>query len=289
MSTQGLTELADGIAGCVAEGPGDTVLWIHGYTLDSSSWEELWRRLPGWRHVGIDMPGHGNSRPMMAGEDLPAMARRIGRLALDQGARHVVALSFGATLALQVAIEFPEAFATLILGSPALGGGPQEAEVGVRYEELKLLYETAGAGRHMRELWMTSPPNIFKGAEHNPPLWEKLCDIVGRHTWAELRDSHMRVLGTHAQREEELRRIGAASLVLVGDNEMHAFKRCAELIRRAIPNCRRVYLPDAWHLCMLEEPERASAIIESHLRGEGARPSLPASGVVRASEGEGRE
>jgi pimeloyl-ACP methyl ester carboxylesterase len=76
-------------------------------------------------------------------------------------------------------------------------------------------------------------------------------------------------LSSHVQTAAELRGIGAATLVLVGENELPAFRRCAELIRRAIPDCQRVYLPDVGHLCILEDPERAHAAIDVHLRTHG--------------------
>ena len=43
-------------------GDGPAVVWIDGYTMDSTSWSELWGLLPGWRHLGIDLPGHGALR-----------------------------------------------------------------------------------------------------------------------------------------------------------------------------------------------------------------------------------
>jgi hypothetical protein len=46
---------------------------------------------------------------------------------------------------------------------------------------------------------------------------------------------------------------------------MGAFRRSAELIRRAIPGCRREYLPEAGHLCMLEQPEHAAMLMRVHI------------------------
>ena len=44
-----------------APGSADKVLWVHGYTMDSSLWQPLWDELPGWHHFGIDLPFHGTS------------------------------------------------------------------------------------------------------------------------------------------------------------------------------------------------------------------------------------
>jgi pimeloyl-ACP methyl ester carboxylesterase len=140
----------------------------------------------------------------------------------------------------------------------------------MRFGELKRLFAVTGNGPHMRKLWMTSPPNIFASAEKRAPLWERLCQIVDRHTWAELSDFSMEILTNHVQHDQELRKIKAASLILLGENEMRAFKRCAELIRRSIRDCKRFYIPDVGHLCMLEDPNTVYAIIRNHLSEQSA-------------------
>jgi len=264
MGRASLVNFGEGLAARVASGTGDKVLWVHGYTLDSSSWIELWNLLPEWTHIGVDLPGHGASLPLQPDENLPALAKRIGRLALRENVRHLVALSFGTVVALQVAIEFPTSFQSVILGAPALGGGPQESEVATRYQELVEMYRTRGFGPELRRRWMQSPPNIFKGAENRGELWDQLWKIVGRHPWWELADGSYAALSSHPQTKSQLSQIAAATMVLVGDHEFPTFKRCAEIIRRSVPRCERIYLPGVGHLCMLEDPARVHMIMEHH-------------------------
>lgn len=248
-------------------GSGDTVLWIHGYSLDSTIWQELWDLLPGCNHIGIDLPGHGTSGEIPSGEDLCGMADRMGRVALDRGARHVVGLSFGGTVALQVATQFPDAFQSLTLGAPGLGGGPQDPEAQARNIQLAALFRARGRGAWMTELWMQSPPDIFKGAAQHPALWERLRHVIDKHEWTELGDSRMNRLSNYRQAEVRLKQIRARTLVLIGDKDMGAFRRSAELIRRSIPGCRREYLPEAGHLCMLEQPGTAAVLLREHIAG----------------------
>lgn len=278
MSRAQLVNFGEGLAARVSPGAEGKALWLHGYTLDSSSWAELWDLLPDWYHIGVDLPGHGASLPMAADDDLPLLARRIGRLALEQDVQHIVALSFGTLVALQIVIEFPASFCSLTLGAPALGGGPQEAEVGIRYAELIELYGRRGFGTYLRERWMQSPPDIFKGAEQRPELWRRLWETVGRHPWWELGDNSYFRLSDHVQSKSELQKVEAATLILVGDNELNAFKRCAELIRRYVPSCQRQYLPEVGHLCLLENPSGVYTVLERHWRAHQGRCRLaPAS------------
>jgi pimeloyl-ACP methyl ester carboxylesterase len=269
MTLPSLVKLADGIAARVLPADSQKVMWLHGYTLDSSMWDELWQLLPGWSHLGPDLPGHGGTRWGALGENLPDISRRLGEMALDHGVRHLVALSFGTIMALQIAIHFPNSFASIVLAAPALGGGPQDRDVQMRYEELTRLYKLQGPGPHMRELWMQSPPNLFKGAESQPRLWRRLCEVIDRHAWSELDNYGMNALTNYPQREIDVKRIESPTLILLGEHELPAFKRCAELIRRSLPSCQRTYLPQTGHLCLLEAPSKVHTLIEAHLREHG--------------------
>src|SRR5688572_17143353 len=144
-------QLGHGLAASVAPGPGEKVLWLHGYTIDSSLWQDLWALLPDWYHIGIDLPGHGASAPWPPNPTVPGLGRLFGTVALEQDVRHIVALSFGTLLALQIIIEFPQAFASLTLGAPTIGGGEQEQAVGVRYREMMQLYHQRGPGPWLTE------------------------------------------------------------------------------------------------------------------------------------------
>ncbi len=259
-------DVGDGMVATATRPAGESVLWIHGYTMDSRVWHELWEHLPGWRHLGVDLPGHGRSDPLASGTDLVRLANRLGLFAIDQNVRHLVGLSFGGMIALQIAIEYCDAFASLVLGAPALAGGPQDRYAQARNLELARLYRSHGPSMKLRDLWMTSPPDIFKGVAKNPALWQRLRDIVGDHRWTELADLRMQALTTVRQTEDDLKRVGASTLILIGDEDSEAFKRCAELIRRGIPQCRRVYLEKTGHLTLLEQVASVRPLIDAHLR-----------------------
>lgn len=258
-------EFADGLRARVAPGAGEKVLWIHGYTLDSSTWAPLWERLPGWHHIGVDLPGHGQSRPFSAEDTLPSLARTIGQAALDHGVRHVVALSFGGVFALQIALEFPTAFAGFVLGAPGFNGGISDPYVGRLYRRLGELYFRRGPGPWMTELWMNERPYLFQGAAHQPALWAQLEALVQRHTWDEFAGGALVRIMRHAQSFDDLAAVQSDTVVIVGTDEMPAFQRIAELLAAHLPRGRRVVLPDVSHLCLLQQPDVAAQQIAAHL------------------------
>jgi pimeloyl-ACP methyl ester carboxylesterase len=251
------------------------VMWIHGYTLDSGIWSRLWDLLPGWSHVGIDLPGHGGSPPLAPDEDLPALAERVGRLAVELGVRHLVALSFGTTLAIEIASRYPGMMQTLILGAPSLAGGPHDPDTRLQYRKLLQQHRQPRPGPHLRAIWMQDSSEIFRHARRWPELWQQLWETVGRHRWSELQDGSMQRLMSHHQDDALLQRITAETLLLVGEHEMPAFQACAAQIQAIVPRCRRVEIPAVGHLCLLEAPDTASTLIGAHLSASNATSAQP--------------
>jgi len=246
-------------------GRGPAVLWIHGYTMDSTLWHPLWDLLPGFRHLGIDLPGHGGSGAPSRDDTLPALAGRIAEIARAEQASRVVALSFGSCVALQFAPSCPGLFSQLVVGAPTIAGAPPAAGVADREMQLALLYRMAGRGPHMTKLWMTSPPDIFRGTEQRPELREQLCQVIDRHSWAPLESGAMRSLAAHTHTDEALGRIGAATLVCTGDQDMPVFTANASRLAAVIPYCTRLTVPQAGHLCLLERPDVVAGPLRAHL------------------------
>ncbi|MFC4589598.1 alpha/beta fold hydrolase [Sphaerisporangium corydalis] len=259
-------------------GDGPAVLWIHGYTMDSSVWKELWTLLPGWRHVGVDLPGHGRSGPLPPGTSLSAVGAELAALARAESARLVVAESIGSMIALQMAIGDPEAIRGLIIGSPTIAGAPAEPGTGDRYRALAALARFGASGEQLADLWMSSPPDIFRGTERHPALRARLRSVVARHAWKELSDGAMYGLSRHVHTAQDLGGIRAATLVVVGDEDMPTFRTSAELLRATVPRCRTLTVPAAGHLCLIERPETVASAVGDHLllaEREGLRADSP--------------
>jgi pimeloyl-ACP methyl ester carboxylesterase len=146
----------------------------------------------------------------------------------------------------------------------------------VRYTQLGELYREFGSGPHLTRLWMSSPPHIFTGARAHPELWEQLRDLVDQHPWSELASGAMQSLTTAVQAPEDLRRITADVLVLIGQHDMPAFRASAALVHRSLRRVAVVEVPGAGHLCLLEEPEVCAARLDEHFataRDTVSRPS----------------
>lgn len=262
----------------ISQGTGPPVLWIHGYTMDSTIWEDLWELLPGWRHIGLDLPGHGRSDPMPPALSLAELASSIADVARTEGARGVVALSFGSLAAVQLVLDHPDLVDTLVLAAPTLAGAPSDPAARRRYQELLMLNAMVGVGDAIVDRWMTSPPNIFLGTERHPELRARLRAVCRRHSWAELSSGAMQHLTDHRHDPEDLARITADTLVIVGDEDMPTFVGNAQTLCRSVARCRTLTVEHAGHLPLLERPAVVAPHLDRHLRSTGFTSGAQVSG-----------
>ena len=254
----------------IQPGEGDKVLWLHGYTLDSSSWGDLWRRLPGWHHIGIDFPGHGASGPLSQAGNLKILARRLGAYCEENDIRHIVALSFGTITATQIAIEFPSSFRSIVLSAPSLAGGRQESDIEQVYIKLFQLYAQFGPGRELADEWLSC--RVWEGVDRVPGLPEALRTMVMKHTWDEMRSFSMRHFTQPPQTKDQLQAIQTKLLVMIGEHEMQAFRESANLLIQSVADSVMFELPGAAHICLLQTPELSSQKIDQHLRKYSSNP-----------------
>jgi hypothetical protein len=112
---------------------------------------------------------------------------------------------------------------------------------------------------------MRAPPDLFRHVAARPALWRRLAAVIERHRWTELADGRMQALTRHPQGPADLRRIRAALLVVLGEYELPAFQECARLIQSSTERCGQADLPRVGHLCLLEAPDAAAALIHAHL------------------------
>lgn len=271
----------DGGISVTAQGEGPGVFWVHGYSITSALWEPLFARLPGMRHHAVDLPGHGASAPLRPDDDLYTLGARLADYAKAERIAHLVGLSLGSTVALQMALSAPDAFETLAMGAPAIGGGPVEAAVGVRFRELRQLEAQLGRGPWLAERWTTSPPDLFTEARRNPDLWEKVWPVIAAHRWDELPGFAIARLALPVQPLPRIAALGCRLLVITGSRDMPAFVETARLLEQTLAGTLSAVLTGTGHMCMLEAPEAAATALRMYWSGEPAVRHLPAKFVSR--------
>ncbi|WP_374147201.1 alpha/beta fold hydrolase [Sphingomonas sp. 28-63-12] len=246
-----------------AAGAGPRLLWVHGYTLDSRLWAPLWRALPGWDHIGIDLPGHGGSRAITPADTIAHFAAAVIEVADRLEVDDLIGLSFGGTVCLEAAGQAPSRFRRLILSAPALPGGPEDQDAADCNQELRRLARDRGIGPWLAERWLQVPPAIFAGAKRDSGLFAQIAATVGAHRWDEL------FCPGFAPREtgldKRLTHVTALVLLILGDDDIASFARTAELLRRRLPHATIAFVADAGHLAPLERPAAVARLVADHL------------------------
>lgn len=114
-----------------------------------SMWRDLGRSLPQLRITAPDLPGHGRSDPFPDGEDVHDVATATMRPLFD-GPMHLIGHSFGATVALRLALETPAQVLSLTLIEPVLFAAAADSPLKrEKRAEQKLLHQTAQQGDWM--------------------------------------------------------------------------------------------------------------------------------------------
>lgn len=251
--------------------PEAKVAWLHGYTMDSTIWQELWTHLPGRQHIGLDLPGHGSAaqQPMPAG--LPELAALVANQLREQQCRTLVALSFGSCVALQIALDHPDVLDRLVLAAPTLSGVPDDPAARAKYFLLYATFHSAGPGPLMARQWMVDPPGIFTGLRDHPQAYEQMAQVVARHPFAELASGAMGAMAATVHTVADLESLAVPLLVVTGTEDMPQFRDNARLLTQHAPQCAVATIPGTGHLPLLEEP----ALCAEALSGFLAQP-IPA-------------
>lgn len=99
-------------------GKGPTLVFVHGWTCDASSWaEQVPAFADGYRVITLDLPGHGRSQSPRDGMfSMDLFARAVEAVRAEAGADRIVLVghSMGVAVIRQYAIAFPDRVAGLV-------------------------------------------------------------------------------------------------------------------------------------------------------------------------------
>lgn len=242
--------------------PGDPdILLLHGLFNDSTLWRAQVEPLALLgRVVALDLPGHGRSE-VPPPFDLPGHAEALaGALgAIDVRRAVCVGLSWGASLALHLALSHPASVAALAL----LGPG---AEAQTRFRKAKYRLLAATVRRFGLTPWLARgqiAPLMFSARSRRER--PELVDEFVRSATAVPRAAVIRAaLAAAIDRPDILGRLGALSvptLVLCGRDDRGNPPVLSEHIARAIPGARLEWIEEAGHLSPLERPEEVNRFL----------------------------
>jgi pimeloyl-ACP methyl ester carboxylesterase len=217
------------------------LVFLHGLPLDGSIWRPQLEAFSGAE--APDLPGCGSCQ--LQGE------ADLGALDALLAGTHLVGHSFGAAVAVDLALHRPDSVCSLTLVNPLLlGRSSHVAAWSTSVERAK-----AGDLEGAREAWANCP--LFDGARE--PVREILARYRGAHWTGQVRTA-FRV--TEPARQLSL--LTQPVLVVSSTRDQPAFRAMAREYCDALPQARLAEL-DAGHMAPCERPDEFNALLRDFL------------------------
>lgn len=260
---------SSGIAYDLTAGARPSVLFLHAGVADRTMWDAQWYRL-GVDHAlaRLDLRGFGASTQPTA--DAFSHARDVLDT-MDEaglGRVHLVGSSFGAGVAVEVALHAPDLVASLVLCPPggsllatltddlrdvvaaedaALAAGDVEAAV-----EVNVRAWVVGRGRTADDV----PGGVAEDVRRMQRRAFEVAELLGDLEELELDPPALERLGE----------VPAPTLLLVGGHDLETTTDAAARVGAGIPDTTAMTWEDVAHLPSLEQPERFTALLRQWLR-----------------------
>lgn len=253
-------------------GQGPPLALLHGALSDSRVWRRQIEELSDeFTVVAWDAPGAGQSsdpagRFGMA-EWADVLAAFLAAVKLRQA--HILGLSWGGSLALELYRRHPKVATSLILADTYAGWkGSLPSEACNERLEMALRTSTMPPSELVAR-WL---PELVSGST-SPESGHELASIMSDFHPAGVQ------LMAHSMAEADLRdvlpRIGVPTLLLWGEHDHRSPRSIAEQMRAAIPRAKLALIPDAGHDSNIDQPGRFNAEVRNFCRSVAAQPGAP--------------
>jgi len=243
-------------------GTGPPLVLLHGILQDGRAWRPQLDALSDeWTVVAWDAPGCGRSSDPPDTFRLPEYADILAAVVVALGLErpHVLGLSLGGALALELCRRHPRVPKTLVLASAYAGwAGSLPAEV-VEQRLGQALREADLPPGQFVTGWI---PGLLSGSAP-PELRDEVVTMM-----SEFHPAGYRAMA-HGLAEADLRdvlpRIEVPTLLLYGDADRRSPLAVAEDLHGRIPSSTLVVLPGAGHLANLEAADAFNAAVRDFL------------------------
>lgn len=239
-------EVAGGRLVSEVGGTGQSVVLLHGFSLNRHVWSEQVRALTDhYQVIAYDLRGFGESTtptgPYSHADDLDAVAAQLG---IRSAA--LVGHSLGGCVGLDLAIRHSPWVKGLVLIASDLRGLHSQEDFG---------HPTGSAGEQAVATWLRSP--IFQTTAERPDLFRRLEQLVGAYSGWHWRHHDPHVGSPHT--DEDLKCIACPVLSVVGEADSVHFRRADDRFAAWIPQYEGIRLHGAGHMVNLEQPAQLTA------------------------------
>lgn len=247
------------------------ILLLHAGVADSRMWQPQMEDLCGaFRLIAPDLRGYGRSPipggPFAYHKDVVHLLDHLG---IDS--TWMIGASFGARIAVDTCLVFPERVAGLVLVSPTIGGfEPGEEIEAFNNEEEVLLGEgdIEGATELNMRMWLEGPNRVR--SDIDPTVRSRVAQMQ-REAFQIPIPNGAEFLGVDFVAVERLEEITCPVLVVVGELDVRAVIEHALLVARRIPGAKLQRISKAAHMLSLEASARFSEMVREFIIESGRR------------------
>jgi 3-oxoadipate enol-lactonase len=233
------------------------ILFIHGHTLDSRMWQPQLEVFKDYVTLAPTLHGYGISKPptqsFSFAEDICTLIEPFNQV-------HLVGLSLGGNIALEIAIRYPEKIQTLaLLDSSLKGFTPDEAQIKAG-QMVQLAFDQHGL-EAAKQIWLGLP--LFMAARENPAIKTQLeawvRDYSGWH-WAQNISPSVAIEDVSSRLAE----ITAKTLIVVGEQDVAYFQNVARYLHQQIVGSKLEVVANAGHMVNLEQATVINQLLAEH-------------------------
>lgn len=209
--------------------------------------------------INVDLRNHGASSKVFQDFTIADMATDVVRLFRVLGVEkaHVIGLSLGGMVALELALDYPMAVERLVLAD-TLAGVPAGME-GMAREGLALIEQAP-----MAEIARTRITNAFS-PNVDPMAREYLIEQVAQNDKQAY--VHAARAGFHFDARRRLGELTAPTLVVVGSEDTVTPPMLSEELASSISGARLARIAGAGHISCIERPDEFNAAVLEFLSG----------------------
>ncbi len=245
------------------------VLALHCSLAHSGAWTGLASLLSSVTVTALDQPSHGRSADWDQREDLHTLTTRISVAMAETIAEDnrvdLIGHSFGATVALRMALERPDLVRSLTLIEPVVFGAAKGSDVYDRFRAGHLAFaELVLTGKR------AEAAAVFHGVWGNGEAFADLPDKTSRYMLDRIHliEAQNPVLlddSAGMLRPGALEGVVAPVLLIDGADSPPIIDAVHRSLAGRLPNVQRLTVPGAGHMVPITHPDWIAAEIQAHL------------------------
>jgi 3-oxoadipate enol-lactonase len=243
------------------KGEGQPLVFIHGLGSSTRDWEFQVPEFSGaYQVITYDLRGHGQSDKAPGPYSIPLFASDIASLlkALGVKSAHVVGISLGGCVALQLAIDFPELVKSLVIVNSGPIGVGTTLDAKQEIERRVAIVQQQG----MRAMGQVLSQRLFPKAD-NASLRQTFVERWAENDPRAYIDALLAMVGWDVT--DKLGSIQCPTLVVSADQDYSPVSM-KEAYVKLMPSAQLLVILDARHATPIEQPQKFNAALRQFLQ-----------------------